>query len=480
MDTPTVPSAATAETFDAVGPACAADLLTAAPRAAFARDGWVVLPDALPEALREAMAGWVDEIAAAAGPGNSRLHYYEQTATGEALCRTERYIEDHAALAAMITRGTLPALAGELIGEPATIYKEKINYKAAGGAGFNAHQDASAYAFIKRHITCMVAVDAMTLDNGCLEFSPLGDETMLPDDGDGCIAPGIAASLPWQAIEVPIGGVVFFTSYAPHRSGPNLTSASRRAIYLTYNATSEGDKRAEYYLERERAISAHGADGSSRISTIGHFQGRAAQPGTDRIDSRRIRPPSATPDAQHFVDALLDWMAQAGASNYDESVTQWQHALQSASLAAARGNPPSLVAAALLHDVGHLLADEHDANGDFLERDLEHEALGARWLERSFVAAVTEPVRFHVPAKRYLCAVDPSYHDTLSESSKRSLRVQGGAMNAREIAAFEANPYHRAAVELRRIDDLAKVSGRPTPDAARYRHLLVEQWRPRP
>lgn len=187
------------------------------------------------------------------------------------------------------------------------------------------------------------------------------------------------------------------------------------------------------------------------------------------------RLPAAPAD---FVDRLLDWMAAAGATKYDESVTQLEHALQSGALAAERGNPQPLVLAALLHDVGHLLADEHDGHDDFLARDLHHERIGARWLARAFGPEITEPIALHVDAKRYLCAMDPAYHDGLSASSRRSLVVQGGPMSADEAARFAALPHAEAAVELRRIDDLAKRAGHEVPPASAYRAALVERMRP--
>src|SRR5262249_59488643 len=129
--------------------------------------------------------------------------------------------------------------------------------------------------------------------------------------------------------------------------------------------------------------------------------------------------------------------------------------VQSGMLAQARGGDSALIAAAFLHDVGHLLADEHDAHRDFLDRNLQHERIGAQWLARAFVPAVTAPVLLHVEAKRYLCGTNAAYHGGLSVSSKRSLVVQGGPMTETECAAFAARPGAAAALELRRIDDLA-------------------------
>jgi phosphonate degradation associated HDIG domain protein len=169
-----------------------------------------------------------------------------------------------------------------------------------------------------------------------------------------------------------------------------------------------------------------------------------------------------------FCTELLAWLEAAGASNYDEAVSQYAHAVQSAALARQRGGHPPLVVAALLHDVGHLLIGEHDGGDEFLVRDLQHERVGAGWLSRAFVAEVTEPIRWHVEAKRYLCSIDAGYYDLLSEASKLSFELQGGTMTADEIKTFLAHPAAQDAIELRRIDDLAKEPRRTVPAAASW------------
>lgn len=190
-----------------------------------------------------------------------------------------------------------------------------------------------------------------------------------------------------------------------------------------------------------------------------------------------FRIPRFDGDRLAFADAIVEWLAEAGAGYCDESVTQYEHALQSAALARDRGCSEALVIAALLHDVGHLLADEHCGQVDFLDIDLRHEQIGAQWLARGFVPEVTEPIRWHVAAKRYLCAVDRTYYATLSVNSKRSLVVQGGAMSSGEAAAFIAQPGAEGALELRRIDDLAKRSGVPVPTGETYCASLVAAMR---
>jgi gamma-butyrobetaine dioxygenase len=158
------------------------------------------------------------------------------------------------------------------------------------------------------------------------------------------------------------------------------------------------------------------------------------------------------------VDEVLDLFATFGADRYDEEVSQLDHALQCAALADDAGASDELVAAALLHDVGHLLVLA--AGEGFREQaDDHHEATGAAWLTPLFPPGVTGPVGAHVRAKRYLAATEPAYLAELSPASTRSLTVQGGPLTPAEADAFVANPIAADALALRRWDDLGKVDG---------------------
>ncbi|MEO0494629.1 MAG: phosphonate degradation HD-domain oxygenase [Actinomycetota bacterium] len=176
-----------------------------------------------------------------------------------------------------------------------------------------------------------------------------------------------------------------------------------------------------------------------------------------------------------IADAVIALILDKGQSRYDESVTQIEHALQCGAHAMAAGAADTVVVAAFLHDIGHLLLDEHDENGDFLDADLHHENVAARFLATWFGEAVTVPIELHVPAKRYLCAIEPDYAAGLSAASVRSLRVQGGAMTPTEIAAFERRPHHEVAIAIRRWDDDAKVAGAPVPDIEDFRRRIIHE-----
>ncbi|MEY9871514.1 phosphonate degradation associated HDIG domain protein [Streptacidiphilus sp. MAP12-33] len=178
---------------------------------------------------------------------------------------------------------------------------------------------------------------------------------------------------------------------------------------------------------------------------------------------------------QQIVDAIADLFAGEGADDYlGEDVTQAQHMLQAAALAQADGAPPALVAAALLHDVGHFRGAVHGRELMAGERDNRHSHQGADWLAPWFGPAVTEPVRLHVAAKRYLCATEPAYFARLSPASVHTLSLQGGPMTPAEADRFAAEPYGADAVRLRRWDDDAKDTTVAVPDFGHYRPMLAE------
>jgi [1-hydroxy-2-(trimethylamino)ethyl]phosphonate dioxygenase len=171
------------------------------------------------------------------------------------------------------------------------------------------------------------------------------------------------------------------------------------------------------------------------------------------------------------TERIFQLLDSRGAGRYGLSaVTQKEHALQSADLATKRGLGDALVIAALFHDLGHLLVGD-DLNLAEQGVDDLHEETSANALAKLFGNDVAEPVRLHVAAKRYLCAVNPAYYDKLSEDSRQSLLLQGGPMSPLEVAAFDKLDHRAAALALRLIDDEAKVAGVKTPGLESYRAM---------
>ena len=172
------------------------------------------------------------------------------------------------------------------------------------------------------------------------------------------------------------------------------------------------------------------------------------------------------------IDEIFRVFREYGSEQYlGEQVSMTEHMLQSAYAAEQDEAPPTLVAAALLHDYGHFI---HDLPADAAEHgiDTRHEQVGHDFLSRHFGPEVVEPIRMHVAAKRYLCAVEPAYLAELSPASVHSLELQGGPYGPDEVREFERSPHAHDAVRLRRYDDLGKVAGLATPDLEHYRAVL--------
>lgn len=184
-----------------------------------------------------------------------------------------------------------------------------------------------------------------------------------------------------------------------------------------------------------------------------------------------VYPMKETMSNDAICECLFRLFCERGNAAYlGEAVSQTEHALQTAWAAERTGADSALIVAALLHDIGHLLHDLPE--GDMEPAvDGQHEEIGARWLEQFFGPDVTRPIRLHVAAKRYLCAVNPAYLSQLSEASVLSLKAQGGPFRPEEAEAFRADPHSEAALTLRRWDEAAKVKNLPTPD---LRHFLSQ------
>ncbi len=171
-------------------------------------------------------------------------------------------------------------------------------------------------------------------------------------------------------------------------------------------------------------------------------------------------------------DEIVRLFEAFGAERYGgEAVNQLAHALQAATHAEEAGAEAPLIAAALLHDIGHLVDGGDEGLAD-QGMDWRHEDRGAEWLSAWLPPAVTEPIRLHVIAKRCLCATEARYWDTLSRASKVSMAVQGGPMSREAAEAFLTQPFARDAVSLRRWDDLAKDPEGRTPDLTHFAEIL--------
>lgn len=408
-------------------------------------NGWVRVPGVFSKEDVACVSDWLKDIALWPESPKKWMHHYEVGETGEKiLTRTENVVPYHPGFAQLTMLGRIPMYVADAMGRDVFLYKEKINYKLSGGGGYAPHQDAPAYKQVHVHATALLSVDPSDRNNGCLEFvSGRHKEGLVGLNKDGIIDETVSRNMAFTLCETDPGDLVIFSSYVPHRSRPNLSGRPRRLLYLTYNSQDEGYLRDEYYRHKREAME------EGAISLIKHFQGKTNF--QDRV-----------------VSEVSEIFRSSGDTLYDPQVTQIEHALQSAALAEKEGADDYVVAASLLHDIGHLLLDEHAGHADFLAHDQNHEDVGADWLNKRFVPELSEAVRLHVDAKRYLCATTPGYWEALSPASKRSLELQGGSFSTEEATAWVQQPHAEAAVRIRQWDDKAKTADVATPPLEHY------------
>jgi hypothetical protein len=233
--------------------------LDAARRTFWKRNGYLWLERFFSPAEVAHLARWTAEITSWPDTPGRWMRYYERAPGeqgGRLLARIENFLPFHPELDATFRDGRLAALLAELAGEPAVVFKDKINLKAAGGAGFAPHQDAPAYADfgVPFHVTLMVPIDPFTRDNGCLEIAREASQTtVLPQNPDGTLRPDVVDRFEYVPLLAEPGDLIVFDSYVPHLSGPNRSGGPRRSYYITYNRQSDGDHRADYY-ERKRRL----------------------------------------------------------------------------------------------------------------------------------------------------------------------------------------------------------------------------------
>jgi hypothetical protein len=214
---------------------------------------------------------WTQEVES--WPADSHIwgQYAELTPTGEAICRTENASACHEGFRGLVD-GALRDLSSSVLGVEVVAFKDKLNYKQPGGAGFSPHQDLAAYPGASEVISVLVAIDECSLQSGCLWIADDVDE-LLPTDERGVVRSDVVASLEWSPVELGPGDALCIAGLLPHYSETNKSSAARRVLVASFAPASEGYGRNRYYEARRAAMDSAGEDGAFRISTLADFEG---------------------------------------------------------------------------------------------------------------------------------------------------------------------------------------------------------------
>ena len=231
-----------------------ASLLPDGAVAAYRDQGFLHLKGVFDAARMAEIRAWTDSLSQAPEVSGREWKYFEKSALdgSRLLSRIENFTPYHDGFRKLLTEGPLPEAVGALIGDEAVLFKEKINFKLRGGAGFEAHQDVQAgwSDYAPRHISVLIAIDAMTPENGCLEVLPGTHKDGLLGQMWAPLTDAQTSHKPYTKVPCAAGDVLFFDSYLPHRSAPNTTTATRRGAYVTYNGARDGDSRARYHAEK--------------------------------------------------------------------------------------------------------------------------------------------------------------------------------------------------------------------------------------
>ena len=227
-------------------------------RAEFERRGWTAALGFFTAEEAAEITGWTEALTARPEVPGAHMVYWEKSLLDPG-AKVRQRIEDfcpvHPAFDALV-HGRLARACAELMGGPVTLFKDKINFKEPGGAGFEPHQDQQAgwSAYAPLFVTALVAIDAATPENGCLEMADGARATALVGSEWTPLTPGELAAFPFVSVPTRPGDVLFFDSYAPHASKPNLTDRARRLLYLTYNLSTDGDHRRRYFADKRASF----------------------------------------------------------------------------------------------------------------------------------------------------------------------------------------------------------------------------------
>lgn len=225
----------------------------------YATRGWAIVPGFLSAAETAELTAFTEEVCRLPEVPAKQMIYREPSLLDpqvRVVQRIENFCPHHIGMDKLIRLGRLQSAVEQLLGGPAVLFKEKINFKMSGGAGFEPHQDQQAgwSRYAPMFVTALVSIDPATPENGCLEMANSPRPPRLIGREWAPLSAAEMAGFDLQPVPSCPGDVVFFDSYAPHASGANLTRAQRRVLYATYNRASAGDHRLAYYADKRASF----------------------------------------------------------------------------------------------------------------------------------------------------------------------------------------------------------------------------------
>jgi len=234
-------------------------MLTDANRSAFDRDGFLVLRRLFDAGEVARMSTLLDDIASKPPlPGGAMLYYEDNRAPPPArlLSRIEKFADPGEPFERLLRASALPPAVESLLGEPAVLFKEKVNFKLPGSGGFEPHQDIQAGwdDYAPWFLSVAVAIDDSHAGNGALEIAAGAHRRGWIGERWKPLSPAQTAGLAFRLVPLGPGDAIFFDSFAPHQSAPNASGGPRRNLYLTYNRARDGDHRERYFADKRRSF----------------------------------------------------------------------------------------------------------------------------------------------------------------------------------------------------------------------------------
>lgn len=225
----------------------------------FARFGWAAAPGFFTAAETADILRWTDEVARLPERRGAQMLYREPSffdAGTRVIQRIENFCPHHADFDQLIRGGRLQRAVEQLFDEEAVLFKEKINFKMPGAAGFEPHQDQQAgwSVYAPLFLTALVSIDPATIANGCLEIATMPRQSRLIGREWAPLTAGEMDGHAFAPVPTQPGDVLFFDSFVPHTSKPNATRQARRILYLTFNRAADGDLRARYYADKRASF----------------------------------------------------------------------------------------------------------------------------------------------------------------------------------------------------------------------------------
>ena len=221
----------------------------------YSRTGWAAARGFFSPSEAAEIGAWTDELMARPEAPGAHMVYHEASLldpSKRVVQRVENFCPFHSEFDVLVRQGPLPAAVAQLLESPAVLFKDKINFKMPGGAGFEAHQDQQAgwSTYTDMFVTALVCIDPATVTNGCLELADCPRQVGMIGKEWEPLTPEQMSAFSLEPVETEPGDVLFFDSYAPHASRPNMSGEGRRLLYLTYNAANDGDHRKAYFADK--------------------------------------------------------------------------------------------------------------------------------------------------------------------------------------------------------------------------------------